>query len=116
MPALVSALDQLLADRADNPDPGAVLVDADALAELERDAERGRHVRRDQLIAAAINDGRITLASRVTWATLLDTDPVNTERILASLRKGTIPTSPIGYSNVDEGRDELYSQVYGGGH
>jgi hypothetical protein len=86
------------------------------LAQLREDAERGRNVRRDALLADAINTGRIPPSSRATWSTLLDTDPVNTERTLAGLKPGTIPVSPIGYGNADDERsslDAVYSELYG---
>lgn len=109
---LLSALDEVIT-RASRPQvpEGCEVLDSDALAELRRDAEVGRTARETALVSAAVADGRIPPASRSSWLTLLATDP-NAERTLASLRKGTIPVSPVGYSNENEERDALYDSVF----
>ena len=111
---LLAELDRRLQQPADNPNPpGTVMVDADALADLERDAETGRNVARDATLADAVRVGRISPAQKRHFSTLMDTDPIGTTALLRSIPAGTIPVSPRGRADDDgEGRD-LLREVFG---
>ena len=120
---LLAALDEALTEQADTartitvtpvlPD-GAQIVDAAAFADLQARAEAGDAAiesqtsdRRDAIIKAAIEDGRIAPASRTTWRTGLDKDEDGTTALLTSLPKNTIPVAETGHSDMPEGSDPL---------
>src|SRR5688572_20029243 len=86
------------------PPTGAVLVDAQQLAQLQKDADAGRQTRHDGLIRDAVNSGRIPPASVSSWRTLFVTDPASAEASLTRLRPNTIPVRAVGHSGDDEDR------------
>ena len=90
---LLTALDQALTARPE----GVELVDSAMFAQLVADAEPGRTACEAALVEAAVRDGRITPASRATWITNLQVDP-HAAQLLAGLKRGSIPTTPIGYA------------------
>ncbi|MGA6128826.1 MULTISPECIES: head maturation protease, ClpP-related [unclassified Microbacterium] len=116
---LLAALDESLAERAEtNPAPaaetapvvtdGAVLVEAGALAELQRQAALGASAhasqetaRREGIVQAAINEGRIAPASREHFLALLGKDEAGTTAALATFPKGTIPVAELGHSESE---------------
>ena len=109
---LLAGLDEALDERAADPPPeGTVLVDETALAELRRDAEAGRNVRHNALVADAVRTGRIPPASRESWLSLLENDAHARPPWRAETRNRSV--SAIGYANVDEERDALYDEVFG---
>lgn len=120
---LLAALDETLAEQAE-PTPavpeGAVVVDANAFAELQSDAAAGREARdqldaqrRDGIVAAAVSEGRIAPASRNTWRVQLDTDEKGTAALLASLVPNTIPVAEIGNAVEMSEDDRLYVSAWG---
>lgn len=129
---ILAALDECLEERADAPaastattaPEGMVLVDETVHAQLMSDAAAGRaayeqqqSTRREQLVNAAVQDGRITPASRDRWLDKLAKDPADGEPLLAGLPKGLVPLSEIGHSaahtDKDGSKDDvLYNQIY----
>jgi len=82
---------------------GTVLVDADTFAGLQSDAAAGREAReeqisarRDSVIEAAVQEGRINASSRDKWRAMLDDNEESTTAVLATLAPNTIPVAEIG--------------------
>lgn len=129
---IVAGLQEALAEQAETPTPpttaalppGTVAVDQATLDELRASAELGRAAhdqqqreRREQLVNAAVADGRIAPARREAWLNQLAADP-GSEETLASLAPGLIPVDgPIGHAkndaNTDTDAEALYRAVYG---
>lgn len=101
---------------------GVVAIDAAQLEELRADAQAGREARaeqlrarREQLVAAAINDGRIPPVRREHWLAQLDVDP-GAEQVLAALTPGLVPVGePIGSNGASDLDTEFaeYNRIYG---
>lgn len=102
--------------------PGTVLVDASALATmqetlarvpaLEAAAAEGVAARkiqiaahREQVVAKAIDLGKIPPSKRQGWLDMLEADPT-AEETLAALEPGLIPLQPKGYTGGLEEADE----------
>lgn len=86
---------------AANLPPGTVLVSQEAWQQVQAGAEAGLELRtqmatarRESVVTAAINDGRIAPSSRDHWLRYLEADP-NGETVLASLQKGLIPVGEL---------------------
>ena len=86
---------------------GIVAIDATVLAELQRNALMGAEARseqdrarRDGIIATALEEGRITAASKDHFRSLLDTNEEGTTAVLASLAKNTVPVEEIGHADA----------------
>lgn len=85
---------------------GAVVVDADTLAELRAAAAEGRAAReqqrveaRDRALDEAVQAGKIAPARRDHWVKLWEADPDGTQQTLASLEPGlVVPVQPAGYT------------------
>lgn len=126
---LLAALDEALEEQAENTTQapaaalpeGTVAVDATVLAELQNGARLGAEARAEQararrstILDQAIQDGRITAASRDQWNALLEDNEEGTTQLLATLPKNTIPVAEIGHSDTIHSADEaLYSQAFG---
>jgi ATP-dependent protease ClpP protease subunit len=101
---------------------GTVTVDAEVLASLRRQAERGEQARarqeqedRQALVSAAVADGRIPPARREHWLEQLRVDP-GAAATLAALEPGLLPVGqPVGHSGdaTDDTTDPLYASVFG---
>jgi len=99
---------------------GTVLIDASQLDELKSAAALGRqaHERqqakdREDLVQAAIDDGRIAPKRRKHWLNALEKDPGAADS-LASLEPGLIPVGKeIGHGGADTDVDPLYASVFG---
>jgi hypothetical protein len=82
---------------------GMTLVDAETLAALRAGAERGTSAAqrldredRERAITAAIDEGRIAVASRESWATRWERDPDGTRTLLtAEIDAGGLPRDVI---------------------
>ena len=125
---ILAALDEALAERADETAPtagipeGTVLVDAGRFAELEAQAAAGAQARaqqdaerRDRLVATALAEGRISAANRAIWRERLDADEDGTTALLATLPKsGAVPTEELGYTGGEDesSEDSLYASLY----
>lgn len=127
---ILAAVDEALEERAEPAaeapavPEGTTLVDTATLAQLQADAEAGRQARDEQIaerrariITTALQEGRISRASAQTWRERLDADEEGTQRLLATLRKDTVPVTEVGFTGgPDEARDEdseTYARVYG---
>ena len=127
--SIMAALDETLAEQAEtvgsvvvdvtsNLPEGARIVDAAAFAELQAQAAEGvaaraeqNAARRDGIIKAALQDGRIAPAGRDAWRTQLDKDEDGAAALLASLPTNTIPVAEIGHSDSVDEADALYNKV-----
>lgn len=119
---ILAAVDEALAEQP-TARPGTVTMDAATLADLQAAAEQGRQARaqqvadrRNALISAAIDDGRITPARREHWLNALAADPEGAEQTLAGLAKGLVPLAAVGYTGgVDESSDDdrIYALAFG---
>ncbi|MET8334369.1 phage protease [Streptosporangium canum] len=82
---------------------GAVLVDSERLAQLERQAAEGVAARaqqrteaRDRALDDAVKAGKFPPARREHYAKAWDVDPDGTKQLLASLADGLVPMTDIG--------------------
>lgn len=114
---IAEAMDAATAPPPPPPAPtlpeGVVAVDSARLAQLESDAAAGREARdaqvaahREQLVVAAIADGRIPPARQQHWLDQLAADP-GAEQILAGLAKGLIPLAQLGLGGNGDIESEL---------
>ena len=121
---LLSALDEALEEQepaASTPAAGTVVLDEAQYNALRNDAAAGREARqqqltteRENLVDAAVNDGRIAPARRDHWVNALAADPGMADT-LAGLAPGLVNLTPSGYTGgVNEASDEddLYSKFY----
>lgn len=98
---------------------GVASIDPDTLAQLQADAAAGREAReqqrqdeRDRILAAAINEGRITRARRDHYAAMFDADPEGTRTLLtAAPDKGGLAPGLVPISEVGHGGDPTASAV-----
>lgn len=119
--AMTEALDERAEPAAKLPD-GVVTIEKATLEELQAHARRGDEARtrqeretREQLVSAAVSDGRISPARREHWAAQLEADP-GASAVLAGLEKGLIPVgAEIGHAGNagDPEADALYASVFG---
>lgn len=127
--AIVDALGALPDPEGDDPPKppapalpeGVVAVDAATLEQLKADASAGRKAhddqvaaRREQLVKAAVDDGRIAPARRQAWLDQLAADP-GAEEVLAKLATGTIPVELKGHGGETDldADDALYVDLFG---
>jgi ATP-dependent protease ClpP protease subunit len=105
-------------------EPAVQTVDSDTLRNLIRDAEAGRKAyeaqqaaHRENLVEAAVRDGRISRARSADWLNKLAKDP-GSESELASLAKGLIPVDgPRGYTGsltdvAEDADDAIYNALF----
>lgn len=127
--AVLAALDEALAEQADpTPAPvaalpeGVVAVEKDQLDELKSAAAEVRAIRaeqaaarRESLVHAAINDGRIAPARAEAWRKQLNADEEGATALLAGLEPGTIPLAEIGHSDdvPESDEDRIYAKWTG---
>lgn len=96
---------------ADKPAPkaaGTMTIDASAWEEREArikalEASAAKHAReeRDQIIDAAVRDGKFAPARKEHWARLWDADPEGTREVLSGLAKNVINMQEMGLSEMD---------------
>jgi Mu-like prophage I protein len=91
---------------------GVVAVDQSVLAELQRQAQRGEEAyaamqanRRDEVIAAAIREGKFAPSRKTHWEALWKADPVGTENQILDLAPNLVPVHASGYPG-----DETYQE------
>ncbi|MGD9607394.1 MAG: phage protease, partial [Leucobacter sp.] len=97
-----------------------VTVDKAAFEELQANAKAGAEARaeldkqrRDRIVAAALETGRIAPDSSETWRAQLDKDEDGTAKLLASLPANTIPVVETGHTVETTADDAAYNRVYG---
>lgn len=120
---LLAALDAERAGAASNTEvpTGTTLIDSTVLAGLQSDAAAGRQAReeqvsarRDAIVESAVNEGRISAASRDTWRAQLNTDEDGTVKLIASLAVNTIPVEEIGHADAEMSEDgQLFAAAWG---
>lgn len=100
---------------------GMVLVDSETLEGLKVAASAGQEARaeqlkarREQLVSAAVSDGRVAPARKEHWIKALEADAGN-EQVLASLAPGLVPVDPKGHpgSPEDNAEDAAYAALFG---
>ncbi|MEI3845217.1 MULTISPECIES: head maturation protease, ClpP-related [unclassified Microbacterium] len=126
--AVLAALDEALAEQADTPaapaatiPDGAIVMDKALHDQLRADADKGRQAmeaidaqRRDQIIADAMNDGRIAASAKDGWRAQLDKDEDGIKALLESFPKNAVPVEEIGHADtLTSADDALYGSVYG---
>lgn len=112
--------DAVTASTAEGAQPSAVaaaarrngleVLDTDTMAALRRDANEGRQIKAaaerkavEDAVSDAISKGKITVARRKHWVTLLTADPGMTE-VLASIPNETaVPLTEVGHGVDAEG-------------
>ncbi|MFD7046186.1 Clp protease, partial [Rhodococcus jostii] len=101
---------------------GVVAVEASVLDGLRIDAARGAQARaqqesdaRENLVNAAIGDGRIPPARKQHWLGALEADHDGVAAALASLAPGLIPVSEVGHARVVDTvtDDAIYASLFG---
>lgn len=100
---------------------GAVVLDKGVWNELQDRVKVGEHAARrlheqdrDNIIAAAVNEGRIPPANKDYWARLWDRDPKGTTDVIASLQRNLIPVQATGYmgSLGDDDAPDPYAPLF----
>ncbi|MFE9232045.1 head maturation protease, ClpP-related [Cellulosimicrobium funkei] len=91
----------------------AIVVDKAVHEQLVADAAKGRKAmetidaqRRDDIVTAALSEGRIAPASRETWRAQLDKDEDGTKALLESMPKNTVPVAEIGHADDTKSTDD----------
>jgi hypothetical protein len=101
---------------------GTMRVDAsaweaaqDRIRKLEAAEARHREAERDQVIAAAVKDGKFAPARRDHWVRLWNADPEGARQAIDGLARNVIPVAASGYAGSDDegSDDEFYSALYG---
>ncbi|MEU8040876.1 phage protease [Streptosporangium sp. NPDC049078] len=92
---------------------GAVLVDSERLAQLERQAAEGVAARaqqrteaRDRALDDAVKAGKFPPARREHYAKAWEADPDGTKQLLASLADGLVPMTDIGEPGGEPASDD----------
>lgn len=122
--ALLAAVDEVLAEQTETTAPAATipagtqLIEDNVLRQLQDDANAGRQARdeqirdrRDGIINKALQEGRITAASKDKFRALLDRDEDSTAEVLASMAKNTVPVEEIGHADATSAEDALMAQA-----
>ncbi len=124
---ILAALAEALTEQADPNPPtplpaGTVAIDSEQLQELQVAARAGQQARaqqetehREQLVAAAVADGRIPPARRDAWLASLAADP-GSEQTLAALAPGLIPVgAPLGHTGQPDNSadDDVFEALFG---
>lgn len=94
---------------------GVVAIDATVLASLQTNAQRGAEARAEQdkarregIIAAALQTGRITSASAGDWRARLERDEEGFGAVLASLPENIVPVEEIGHASDAVASSDAY--------
>ncbi len=128
--ALLAALDEALAEQAENTTESAAipavpagmqLVDETVLADLKAGAKAGADAlaaqttaRRDGIIDDALRTGRITSASQEHFRAMLEADEASATKLITSLATNTVNTTEIGKSDaINDADAALYGEIYG---
>jgi hypothetical protein len=99
---------------------GTMTIDASAWDEqqtrikrLEAEAAKRAREERDQVIAAAVNEGKFAPARKEHWVRLWDADPEGTRQVIAGLTKNVIPVAALGFADdSDASIDEEYAHLF----
>jgi ATP-dependent protease ClpP protease subunit len=108
--AILAAFEARTAEPAQPPTsaPGTVVLDEAQHRDLLAAAADGRAARAQQLterrqalVKAAIDDGRVPPARREQWLAYLEADP-GAEETLGKLKSGLVPLDEVGYAAKDD--------------
>jgi hypothetical protein len=100
---------------------GVIAVDKEAWDALNMRVRRGEEARaaqlrdqRDQVIAAAIRQGKFSVAQRDRWVRAWDAAPDQTREVLASLQPNVVPVGDVGTPGNpdDESMSDEYSALF----
>jgi hypothetical protein len=87
---------------------GVVTVDESILKTLQESARRGdmafaemQKNRRDEVIRAAIEDGKFAPSRKTDFERLWDADPTGTEATIGGLAKNLVPVNASGYAGTE---------------
>ena len=101
--------------------PTAMIIDKQAWEDMKGRVAAGEafrlktlHAERDEVIAAAVRDGKLSHARAGQWAAAWDTNPDGTREILASLPKNVIPVLDIGQPGGGMDDDEDLEREFPG--
>jgi hypothetical protein len=124
--AVLAALDETLAEQAEATPvatipAGTTLIEDNVLAELRDNAKAGAEARaqqvkdrRDGIITAALNEGRITAAAAPNFRAMLDADETAATATINSLAKNTVPVAEIGHTAGEvSAEDAIYASAWG---
>lgn len=101
--------------------PGTMVIDSSAwdaqqerIQRLEAQDARRRRDERDQVIAAAVSEGKFHSDRSEHWARLWDADPEGTRQILDGLTRGVVPLNEIGHGGGDDGSsvDDEFAHMF----
>lgn len=102
---------------------GVVAIEASVLNDLRTNAARGAQARaqqeqdaRENLVNAAVQDGRIAPARKDHWLNALKADHEGAAASLASLAPGLIPVTEIGHAQASESTingDAILASLFG---
>lgn len=119
---LLAAVDEALNEQVDTPSipDGTTLIDSGVLASLQSDAAAGRaardeqdKARREGIVKAALDEGRITVASREVWRASLDENEETATKLLASLPAGiATPVEELGHQVEMNDADQIYAAAW----
>jgi hypothetical protein len=94
---------------------GLVLVDKDTMDTIKSGAETAQRLaaeaqatKKDQVLAAAMSEGKFPPARKDHWAALYDADPEGTQQTLDALASGIIPVDERGVAPAGEQIDDAY--------
>ncbi|TFV90400.1 head maturation protease, ClpP-related [Blastococcus sp. CT_GayMR16] len=115
---IVSTVAEIKKDSAKEPNAalpeGAVAIDSGVLEQLRTDAASGRAAReqqqaerREQMVNAAISEGRTTPAAKAAWLNKLQVEGEVAEQQLASLAKGLVPVAELGHDQQPAAQEDL---------
>lgn len=124
---ILAALDERLAGEQASSKPvipeGMRLVEDGVLDQMRADAAKGREAfaimeakRRDEIVAKAVAEGRITPASKERMRALLDSDEESTLALIESLVPNTVPVGEVGIGEESEPKsaaDKAYEAAWG---
>jgi hypothetical protein len=99
---------------------GTIVIDASAweaqqasIRKLEAAAAKRSREERDQVISAAVKDGKFPPARKEHWARLWDADPEGTREVLATLQKNTVPLEELGGgADADDDLDAEFAGLF----
>jgi len=98
-----------------------VFVDAETLARIQAQATKGEEAyrvmaarERDQVIEAAVHDGKIPRSRMAHWVTYWKSDPDGAKAALAAMPKNLVPVAASGYAGGldDDGADDEFADLF----
>lgn len=99
---------------------GTMVIDASAWDEqqkrikrLEAEAVKRAHAERDDVIAAAVREGKFSPARKEHWTKLWDQAPDQTREVIAGLQKNVIPVAALGFADdSDASIDDEFAHLF----